>query len=441
VLPRGNFFGGRSGQGYNFPALHPPGALNRLVDDALGRFAAHTGVQAARGRLILTAHSGGGAALMRILRHTDPDEVHAFDALYTDPDPLIAWARRRIARGDGALRVLYREGEGTARNSRAVRAAIHAAGTGLRAFRVESTRVTHGQIPGRFGWRLLADATADLPAVAGPPAVTATREAFDQATMAPEEISYEGDHSEWEVTAAWPERDRPPAPATVAPPAPSIVDHPCRHLSSAALRWPRHPELESFMRATYQAHVARSCTRRAFQPSIPATRLAAVSKKQVLRRDAAPLAIRMLDDARTALRQAQQAGDPTALAVRGFGISSGYRSATRQYGLWNSRFPGYFEGTKRQRAELPGGPTGPRAAAWLAAWIGKWLAAPGFSNHNDGRAIDLYCQLSGATLSANRSDIPRWRNSWLHGWLVANAHRYQFRPYSAEPWHWEHRPG
>jgi hypothetical protein len=162
VLPRGNFFRGRSGAGYDFPALQVPGALDRLVDDALARFGAAAGLQAARGRLILTAHSGGGAALMRILRHTDPDEVHAFDALYGDPAPLIAWARRRRGRADSALRVVFRAGEDTARASGAVAAALAGAGP---AFRVEATRVAHGEIPRRFGWRLLADAAADLPGV------------------------------------------------------------------------------------------------------------------------------------------------------------------------------------------------------------------------------------------------------------------------------------
>src|SRR5215475_11940847 len=110
VLPRGNFFGGRTGRGYNHPALHTPGALGRLVDEALARFGAHTGIQAVRGRLILTAHSGGGASLMRMLAYADPDEVHTFDALYPDPSPLITWARARIARNDGgALRVLFRD--------------------------------------------------------------------------------------------------------------------------------------------------------------------------------------------------------------------------------------------------------------------------------------------------------------------------------------------
>ena len=64
---------------------------------------------------------------MRILRYADPDEVHTFDALYTDPSPLIAWAQHRIARGSGAMRVLYRPGEGTAQASQAVELAIQRA--------------------------------------------------------------------------------------------------------------------------------------------------------------------------------------------------------------------------------------------------------------------------------------------------------------------------
>ncbi len=174
VLPRGHYFGGRSGNGYGHPALHPPGAVAALVDEALARLGRQTGVQAVRGRLILTAHSGGGAALMRILTHTDPDEVHTFDALYTDPAPLIAWVRRRIARSDGAaLRVLFRDHEPTAAHSKQVRAAVRQAlaaapGTTPGRFRVEATRVPHMQIPARYGWRLLADAGADLPGTAGP---------------------------------------------------------------------------------------------------------------------------------------------------------------------------------------------------------------------------------------------------------------------------------
>ncbi|WP_337323623.1 phage tail tip lysozyme [Kribbella sp. CCNWLW197] len=171
VLPRGHFYGGRTGRGYSFPALEPPGAMTKLVDEALRRFGAASGVRATRGRLILTAHSGGGASLMAILRHLDPDEVHTFDALYGDPAPLIAWARRRQASGSGALRVLFRPGEPTERNSLRVAAAL---GTGSARFRVEQTGVSHMAIPQTYGWRVLADADADLPGATRPgqPAIT-----------------------------------------------------------------------------------------------------------------------------------------------------------------------------------------------------------------------------------------------------------------------------
>jgi hypothetical protein len=177
VLPRGNYFGGRSGIGYNFPALTPPGALRALVNEALERFARHTGVRAPLGRFILTGHSGGGAPIMAILRHEDPDEVHTFDALYGNPDPLIAWARRRIERDlaqgvpGGALRVIYRGGEGTDANSQKVRRAlcpllVRGGNPAVSArYRVERTRVGHNDVPPRFGGALLADAGVDLSGV------------------------------------------------------------------------------------------------------------------------------------------------------------------------------------------------------------------------------------------------------------------------------------
>jgi hypothetical protein len=194
VLPRGNFFGGRSGKGYNFPALIAPTGLSQLIDLALAEFARTVGLaQVRRGRLIVTAHSGGGAALMGLLAHNDPDEVHVFDALYGPADALSRWATRRMQRdaalltnasGDargllreqgGALRVLYRAGEGTAANSDAVRRALRKAlPTDPQArellnerYRVETTRVGHGAMPQAFGWQLLADAGATLPGVIG----------------------------------------------------------------------------------------------------------------------------------------------------------------------------------------------------------------------------------------------------------------------------------
>ncbi|GIE99852.1 phage tail tip lysozyme [Paractinoplanes rishiriensis] len=163
VLPRGHFFGGGSGRGFSFPALRRRGAVVALADEAIRHLNAATGAGATRGRLIVTAHSGGGAALMHILADLDPDEVHSFDALYTDPGPLIAWARRKAAAGgDGAMRVLFRPGEGTAANSLRVARAVPRSAR----FRVECTTVPHNDIPGAYGGRLLADPAADLPGTA-----------------------------------------------------------------------------------------------------------------------------------------------------------------------------------------------------------------------------------------------------------------------------------
>jgi hypothetical protein len=176
ILPRGNFYGGRSGAGYDFPALLPPTALGQLIARALERFAAvnRTG-PVTMGRLILTAHSGGGAPLMRLLTDHDPDEVHCFDALYGRPDSLIRWAESKLrgpAAATSALRVLYRAHEGTAGNSARVAQALEPLtrtdASLARRFRVEAVPEPHNGIPRRYGWRLLGDAAADIAAPYAP---------------------------------------------------------------------------------------------------------------------------------------------------------------------------------------------------------------------------------------------------------------------------------
>ncbi|WP_459384561.1 D-Ala-D-Ala carboxypeptidase family metallohydrolase [Arthrobacter humicola] len=173
VLPRGDFYGGSSGRGYDFPALTPAGALDSLVKDALARFTRATGVSAPRGRLVLTAHSGGGKAMLAIVAQSDPDEVHVFDALYQPATALAQWAARRIPAGAGAaMRVFYRAGTakhpGTQPASetlgRTLCTLLAAAPPAVRArFRVERTTVDHGRVPGQYGTALLADAGSDVP--------------------------------------------------------------------------------------------------------------------------------------------------------------------------------------------------------------------------------------------------------------------------------------
>ncbi|WP_425148720.1 hypothetical protein [Deinococcus sp.] len=185
LLPRGHYYGGRSGAGYDFPELVRPGRVRALIDWSLehwSRIHLPGSPTPALGRLVLSAHSGGGAALWQVLDELDPHEVYVFDALYQSPARLLRWARSRIARdaatglaggleawmrqSGGALRVLYTSGGGTAGNSLEAQRHLQdllAPASALQPwYRVERTPVAHGEVPRRYGWQLLADAAAEL---------------------------------------------------------------------------------------------------------------------------------------------------------------------------------------------------------------------------------------------------------------------------------------
>ncbi len=65
----------------------------------------------------------------------------------------------------------------------------------------------------------------------------------------------------------------------------------------------------------------------------------------------------------------------------------------------------------------------------------KWVARPGGSAHQSGRAVD--CWMGIANDSGN---VAAQQGTAAWAWLVANAERFGFYPYSAEPWHWEYNP-
>lgn len=191
ILPRGNFTGVKQTNGpwwvYTFPALdgtdgHADG-LTRLTKFALEQFAAATGLRIPGvARRILTAHSGGGLPLLRMLHFQDPDEVHLYDGLYSEPNSLVDWARRHLrqdraglasagpdatraymATRGSALRIFY--GRTTHAYSRTVQAAVAPEATGGldRWYRVEATALAHLEIPRQYGWRMLADPADNVP--------------------------------------------------------------------------------------------------------------------------------------------------------------------------------------------------------------------------------------------------------------------------------------
>ena len=93
--------------------------------------------------------------------------------------------------------------------------------------------------------------------------------------------------------------------------------------------------------------------------------------------------------------------------------TSGYRSSSRQAELFRRAVARY--GSTREAR--------------------KWVAPPGGSAHQSGRAIDFY--LGGRNSSRNVANLSR-KPAYL--WLVRNAQQFGFYPYEREPWHWEYNP-
>lgn len=92
---------------------------------------------------------------------------------------------------------------------------------------------------------------------------------------------------------------------------------------------------------------------------------------------------------------------------------SGYRSAAEQEGLWREALEKYGD---------------PEVAC-------LWVARPGTSAHQSGRAVD--CHL-GAPIESEYAE--GMRDTAAYRWLVAYAETYGFYRYDLEPWHWEYNP-
>lgn len=65
----------------------------------------------------------------------------------------------------------------------------------------------------------------------------------------------------------------------------------------------------------------------------------------------------------------------------------------------------------------------------------KWVAPPGRSAHQTGRAIDMNLGYSPKSEFADQM-----QNTEAYKWLKEHAHEYGFAPYAREPWHWEYTP-
>jgi len=92
---------------------------------------------------------------------------------------------------------------------------------------------------------------------------------------------------------------------------------------------------------------------------------------------------------------------------------SGYRSVDEQAWLWKGALVKYGD---------------PEVAE-------RWVARPGTSAHQSGRAVD--CHLGDPIESEY---VEAMRQTAAYRWLVDQAEAFGFYPYDVEPWHWEYNP-
>lgn len=115
-----------------------------------------------------------------------------------------------------------------------------------------------------------------------------------------------------------------------------------------------------------------------------------------------------------ALEAMQRAARAEGIAAPLLLPTSGYRSSAQQAKLWKDALAKAGGDAKEAR---------------------KWVAPPGGSAHQSGRAVDLYLGLQNA-----KENVAALRKTAAWQWLQPNAVRFGFYPYGAEPWHWEYNP-
>lgn len=217
--------------------------------------------------------------------------------------------------------------------------------------------------------------------------------------------------------------------------------------------WTGSDEQIAFRDRVLNAHIARSRKRRgAPKRDLSRDELDFIPGTDIQTgRETAQAAGRLLAAANADLEKAWQAGHVDALRTIRLTVSSGYRSAQRQRELWLGYFGDYYNSTRAAREKLADGPHLDQAVEYMLKplksggfGLGGRIAAPGYSNHQNGIAIDFLQERKEGDRIRNKSgekDRDRWRNSWFHGWLRKHAATFGFQPIPTEEWHWEYRGG
>lgn len=221
-------------------------------------------------------------------------------------------------------------------------------------------------------------------------------------------------------------------------------------LPACLLRWQgATPEQLGFMRRVYEVAQQQAAKRRAYVeaadevaiiergpcPGKPSEIEPGCERAHWAERGAAEAAGRLLTAARATFDANRKKHGQQNLLVY-----TGYRSAAFQLEVWEYHFPARYAKTRAARARARGGAHGPAAALLLAQYFAARTAAPGYSLHSRGLAIDFGCVTrDGEWIGSNGSFVKAWKSSHCFQWLKQNAARFGFRPNDKidEPWHWE----
>jgi LAS superfamily LD-carboxypeptidase LdcB len=176
---------------------------------------------------------------------------------------------------------------------------------------------------------------------------------------------------------------------------------------------------------------------RQYCTNVPDSELARIEGKYRMRSEAAANCRELLKAARDALAAAKKSGNALAKQTSSIGIYSAYRNISEDTAAWEKCFLQYYCETYAERVALPGGIHGPKALALMLLMMIKFKAAPGYSNHSNGMAVDFSTMYRGKPLTAKKAQRAKWRQTWFHQWLKENAETYRFNALSTEEWHWD----
>jgi len=210
-------------------------------------------------------------------------------------------------------------------------------------------------------------------------------------------------------------------------------------------KWTGTKDQIKFRDRVLKLHIKRSTNKKEKLADLEESELKEVPGTSVkMKTVAATAAGKLLAAAEKDLAVSKTKGDADAKKTVGLSATSGYRGEAHQERIWKKYFKNkYYDNTAAHRASLKDGEHGKPAVRYMYKYVRTKVAAPGFSKHQAGRAIDFWQDRTKGKKIRNSTDESAktaWKATWFFKWLRKNATTYKFEEYAKEPWHWIYTP-